>query len=207
MLGVDTPQRYEIVAVYSKNLFLYYYGHQICWILVVQRSWLMSVSYVDSENSSDNPLELLVEIVGANDWPHERTGLNELAVEINGRWCNYRLFFLWQEEMGALHFSCVFETRVDIQSHADVHQLLALINEKLWLGHFDLSSDDGTPMFRHTLLLRGAGPASVEQLEDLVDVSVSESDRYYPAFQFVIWGGKTANEAMNAALIDVVGEA
>ena len=44
----------------------------------------MSVSYVDSENSSDNPLELLVEIVGANDWPHERTGLNELAVEING---------------------------------------------------------------------------------------------------------------------------
>ena len=57
-----------------------------------------------SENSSDNPLELLVEIVGANDWPHERTGLNELAVEINGRWCNYRLFFLWQEEMGRFTF-------------------------------------------------------------------------------------------------------
>ena len=167
----------------------------------------MSVSYVDSEHSSNNPLELLVEIVGANDWPHERTGLNELAVEINGRWCSYRLFFLWQEEMGALHFSCVFETRVDIQSYSRVHHLLALINEKLWLGHFDLSSEDGTPMFRHTLLLRGAGPASVEQLEDLVDVSVSESDRYYPAFQFVIWGGKTANEALNAALIDVAGEA
>ena len=167
----------------------------------------MSVSFVDSEHSSNNPLELLVEIVGANDWPHERTALNELAVEINGRWCNYRLFFLWQEEMGALHFSCVFETRVDIQSYSGVHHLLALINEKLWLGHFDLSSEDGTPMFRHTLLLRGAGPASVEQLEDLVDVSVSESDRYYPAFQFVIWGGKTATEALNAALIDVAGEA
>mgnify|MGYP003303410410 CR=1 FL=1 len=39
----------------------------------------MSVSFVDSEHSSNNPLELLVEIVGANDWPHERTGLNELA--------------------------------------------------------------------------------------------------------------------------------
>ena len=62
-------------------------------------------------------------------------------------------------------------------------------------------------MFRHTLLLRGAGPASVEQLEDLVDISVSESDRYYPAFQFVIWGGKTAKEALEAALIEVVGEA
>ena len=62
-------------------------------------------------------------------------------------------------------------------------------------------------MFRHTLLLRGAGPASVEQLEDLVDISVRESDRHYPAFQFVIWGGKTAKEAVEAALIEVVGEA
>ena len=70
-----------------------------------------------------------------------------------------------------------------------------------------MSSEDGMPMFRHTLLLRGAGPASVEQLEDLVDISVSESDRYYPAFQFVIWGGKTPKEALDAALIEVVGEA
>ena len=31
----------------------------------------MSVSFVDSEHSSNNPLELLVEIVGANDWPHD----------------------------------------------------------------------------------------------------------------------------------------
>jgi hypothetical protein len=169
--------------------------------------WPVSLSYVDSKYSSANPLELLVEIVGANDWPYERTGLNELAVEITGRWCNYRLFFLWQEEMGALHFSCIFETRVDSERYKPVYSLLALINEKLWLGHFDLSSEDGTPMFRYTLLLRGAGPASVEQLEDLVDVSVSESDRYYPAFQFVIWGGKTAREALDAALIEVVGEA
>ncbi|MDC1172205.1 YbjN domain-containing protein [Alphaproteobacteria bacterium] len=167
----------------------------------------MSLSYVDEKSSSSNPIELLEEIVGANDWAYERSGLNELAVEINGRWCNYRLFFIWQGEIGALHFSCVFETRVHQESFKPVHSLLAMINEKLWLGHFDLSSQDGTPMFRHTLLLRGAGPASVEQLEDLVDISVSESDRYYPAFQFVIWGGKTAKEALEAALIEVVGEA
>ena len=167
----------------------------------------MSLSYVDEKTSSDNPLELLIEIVGANDWTYERSGSDELNVEINGRWCNYRLFFIWQAEIGALHFSCVFETRIHQESFQSVYALLAAINEKLWLGHFDLSSEDGMPMFRHTLLLRGAGPASVEQLEDLVDISVSESDRYYPAFQFVIWGGKTPKEALDAALIEVVGEA
>ena len=167
----------------------------------------MSLSYVDEKTSSNNPLELLVEIVGANEWAYERSSSDELAVEINGRLCNYRLFFIWQAEIGALHFSCVFETRIHQESFKSVYALLAAINEKLWLGHFDLSSEDGMPMFRHTLLLRGAGPASVEQLEDLVDISVSESDRYYPAFQFVIWGGKTPKEALDAALIEVVGEA
>ena len=97
----------------------------------------MSLSYVDEKTSSDNPLELLIEIVGANDWTYERSGSDELAVEINGRWCNYRLFFIWQAEIGALHFSCVFETRIHQESFKPIYALLAAINEKLWLGHFD----------------------------------------------------------------------
>jgi hypothetical protein len=167
----------------------------------------MSLSYAETTTLPRNPLDLLEEIVGANDWPHERASGEELAVEITGRWCDYRLFFMWQEDMSALHFTCLFESRVGTDRRPEIHHLLALINEKLWLGHFDLSSEEDTPMFRHTLLLRGAGAASVEQLEDLVDVAVSESDRYYPAFQFVIWGGKSANDAMAAALIDVAGSA
>ena len=167
----------------------------------------MSLSYAETIETPRNPLDLLEEIVGANDWPHERASGEELAVEITGRWCDYRLFFMWQEDMSALHFTCLFESRVGFDKRAEIYHLLALINEKLWLGHFDLSSEESTPMFRHTLLLRGAGAASVEQLEDLVDVAVSESDRYYPAFQFVIWGGKSAKDAMAAALIDVAGSA
>ena len=44
-------------------------------------------------------------------------------------------------------------------------------------------------------------------MEDLVEVCLTECERFFPAFQFVIWGGKTPAEAMQAALIDVVGEA
>jgi hypothetical protein len=167
----------------------------------------MSLTFAEPTSLARNPLDLLEEIVGANDWPHERASGEELAVEISGRWCDYRLFFMWQEDMSALHFTCLLESRVAREQRADIHHLLALVNEKLWLGHFDLSSEEGTPMFRHTLLLRGAGAASVEQLEDLVDVAVSESDRYYPAFQFVMWGGKSAPDAIAAALIEVAGTA
>ena len=62
-------------------------------------------------------------------------------------------------------------------------------------------------MFRHTVPLRGLRRASVEQLEDLVDAAFSECERFFPAFQFVIWGGKSAGEALDAALFETVGEA
>ena len=167
----------------------------------------MSVTYVDTAVVHQNPLDLLEELVGANDWAFDRASLDELAVEISGRWCDYRLYFLWQEDMGALHFSCLLESRVPVEKRREVSVLLALLNEKLWLGHFDLSSDDGTPMYRHTMLVRGAGGVSVEQMEDLVEVALNEAERFFPAFQFVIWGGKTAEEAVAASMLDVAGEA
>ena len=167
----------------------------------------MSLTYVDTAVVHQNPLDLLEEIVGANDWAFDRASNDELAVEITGRWCDYRLYFLWQEDMGALHFSCLLENRVPVEKRREVSLLLALVNEKMWLGHFDLSSEDGTPMFRHTLLVRGAGGGSVEQMEDLVEVALSETERFFPAFQFVIWGGKSAEEAIASSLLDVAGEA
>ena len=46
-----------------------------------------------------------------------------------------------------------------------------------------------------------------ELLEDLVDIAVTECERFYPAFQFVIWGGKSPVEAMTAAMLETEGEA
>ena len=42
---------------------------------------------------------------------------------------------------------------------------------------------------------------------DLVDIALSECERFYPAFQLVIWGGKPAEEAMATAMIEPIGEA
>ncbi|MGH6976397.1 MAG: YbjN domain-containing protein [Stellaceae bacterium] len=86
------------------------------------------------------------------------------------------------------------------------HELLAVVNERLWIGQFDFA-DDKSPAFRQGVLLRGAHGPSVEQIEDLVDISLAECERFYPAFQLVVWGGKSAQEAIASAMIDPVGEA
>ncbi|MDR3514622.1 MAG: YbjN domain-containing protein [Azospirillaceae bacterium] len=167
----------------------------------------MSAVAVETTHATHNPLDLIEEIVTANEWPFDRSNDDEMIVEISGRWCDYRLYFVWQPEISAMQFSCQFDMKVQAGRRPAVNELLAEINAKMWLGHFDICLDEHTPMFRHTVLLRGARGASVEQMEDLVEIALSECERYYPAFQFVIWGGKTAAEAVTAAILDTVGEA
>jgi len=168
---------------------------------------MTSVSLAEPTRFSGNPIDLVEEFVIAHDWAHDRASEEELVVEISGRWCDYRLYFVWQEELCAMHFSCGFDMKVPKGRRAPVYELLALANEKLWLGHFDLCAEDNSPAFRHAILLSGVPGASTEQIEDLVDIALSECERFYPAFQFVVWGGKSPAQAIASAMIDPVGEA
>ena len=154
-----------------------------------------------------NPLDVLEQIVTANEWAFERRSDGEMAAEAPGKWCDYGLFFSWSPEISAMHFSCAFDMKVPPEGRAKLFELLALANEKLWIGHFGLESDEGVPVFRHSVLLRGAPSASAESLEDMVDIAITECERFFPAFQFVLWGGKAPGDALQAAMLDCVGEA
>ncbi len=154
-----------------------------------------------------NPLDLVEEIVNANEWPCQRSAPDELTVEFSGHWCAYHLHFVWSEDLSAMHLSCFMDMKVPKKRFPAVAELLVHVNTKLWLGAFVLPGDESTPVFRHTVLLRGSKGVSVEQLEDLVDIALSECERFYPAFQFVTWGGKSPNEAISASMLETVGEA
>ena len=154
-----------------------------------------------------NPLDVLEQIVSANEWAFERRSDGEMAAEAPGKWCDYGLYFSWSAEISAMGFSCAFDMKVPPEARGKLFELLALANEKLWIGHFGIESEEGVPVFRHSVLLRGAPGASAESLEDMVDIALTECERFFPAFQFVLWGGKSPAEALQAAMLDCVGEA
>lgn len=167
----------------------------------------MTMLHVQQVSRDLNPLDMVEEIVSANQWHFERGHEDELVVEMKGSWCNYRLYFLWQRDISALQFTCQFDMRVPEARQLTAYELIGLINNRLWFGHFDLCGDEKTPLFRYTNLYRGAAAPALEQLEDMVEIALTESERFYPAFQYVIWGGKRPVEAMTAAMLDPVGRA
>ena len=167
----------------------------------------MSLDLAEIGDTTGNPLDILEELIGANEWPYQRVSDDELVLEVAGRWADYHLFFLWRAELSGLHFSCAINARIPAHKRRDTADLLAIVNESLWLGHFDMCSREHIPMFRHTVPLRGQRTASVEQLEDLVDTGLSECERFYPALHLVIWGGRDPSDAVATAMLDTVGEA
>lgn len=154
-----------------------------------------------------NPLDLAEQLVSDRDWLFDRPVDEELVAEVQSSWCNFRIWFTWQQDLGALIFSCAYDHKIPEKQRPKLYELLASVNEKMWLGHFDMGSDDGMIMFRHALLLRGGQSATPEQIEDLIDIAMVECNRFYPAFQSVLWGGNTVEQAMEIALLDTVGEA
>ena len=154
-----------------------------------------------------HPVDVVEQVMASNAVPFERCGDDDLAAEYSGRWCSYQLWFAYRPDLDGLHFSCAFDMRVPREMRDRLFPLLAMINERLWLGHFDLWLEEGQPAFRHAMLFRGGEPPSAAQIEHLIETAVAECERFYPAFQHVLWAGKTASDAVAGALFETAGQA
>ena len=154
-----------------------------------------------------SPLDVVEHMAAGNNWPFERAGEDEIGLVITGRWTNYQVSFTWMNEIETLHLACAFDMKVPELRLADVQKLIALINEQMWIGHFDVWTQNGVVMFRHALVLAGGVAASGRQCEAVLASALDSCERYFPAFQFVIWAGKSAREAMESAMFETTGEA
>jgi hypothetical protein len=168
----------------------------------------MSMSLVDFELPPvANPVDLIEQIAASRDWAFDRSGDDEITISVAGGFCDYNLSMSWMESLEALHLACAFDFKVNDRRKAEVMHLLALVNEQLWLGHFDLWQAEGVIMYRNTLLLTEGMEAGTGQLEAMLAASVEACERYYQAFQFVIWAGQTPEEALSSVLFETQGEA
>ena len=160
-----------------------------------------------SEQPRTNPLDVVERIAAVNDWSFERAGEDEITLLVAGRWSDYQVSFTWMHDIEALHLACAFDMKVPERRRNDVQQLIALVNEQLWIGHFDLWTHDGLVMFRHALVLAGGVEATAQQCQALFSSALESCEGYFPAFQFVVWAGKSAREALDAAMFETSGEA
>lgn len=159
--------------------------------------------------SNEDPLSVVEGLAQSNDWPFERDDDNDVKISVKGNWAQYRICFTWDEEDERLHLSCSFELNPVPHRQNEVKELIALINADLWIGHLDLWLSEGYVHFRHGMPFIGEARPSTAFCERVLTTALGVCEKYYPAFNYVLWAGKTAKEAVEAvnALADVQGEA
>ena len=104
----------------------------------------------DNFEDAINPIDSVEEVLSAHNWVFNRMNEDELMVQVAGKACEYRLFFIWDEEMNAMQFCCQFESPVSPKNRDIAAKAILSVNEGLWMGHFDLPRETNVPCFRQT---------------------------------------------------------
>ncbi len=158
---------------------------------------------------AEHPLDVVEQLAAEHDFAFDRDHEDEIAISTAGVLAEYHVAFTWLEDVEAVHVACAFDLRRCRRGgEAEVLNLIALINEQLWVGHFDLWNREHVVMFRHALVLAGGARASGRHVRATLLESATEAcDRFYQAFQFVVWAGKGAREAFEAAIFETECEA
>ena len=159
------------------------------------------------DNFTLNPIDVVEEVIYSKKWTFSRADDYELVAEIASKWCQYRFYFTWSEQIKAISLTVTFDLKFPLVKMKDAQELLALINEKRWIGHFDITSKNGIPAYRHTVLSFPEDEALHHQLENLVDIAIYECEKFYPAFQLVLFDDSDPGKALAISTFDTIGAA
>ena len=159
------------------------------------------------DNFTLNPIDVVEEVIYSKKWTFSRADDYELVAEIASKWCQYRFYFSWSEQIRAISLTVTFDLKFPHAKIKDAQELLALINEKLWIGHFDITSKNGIPAYRHTVLSFPEDEVLHHQLENLVDIAIYECEKFYPAFQLVLFEDSDPGKALAISTFDTIGVA
>tara|TARA_B100000575_G_scaffold278978_1_gene266880 strand:- start:80 stop:568 length:489 start_codon:yes stop_codon:yes gene_type:complete len=162
---------------------------------------------MSTTNLSLNPIDVVEDVIYEKKWNFSRAADHELVAEIASNWCLYRLYFNWSENINAISFSITFDIKFPKNKFSDAYELLGLINENLWLGHFDITSKNGIPAFRHTILSNSENDTLHKKFENIVDIGLYECEKYYPCFQQVLFEQVNPIQALEFSSFEIIGRA
>ena len=167
----------------------------------------MSLDLSRDEFQAVDPLESVEEALEIAGWQHDRDEDGTIQAVAETRWGDMGALFAYRPDPAAIHFSVTLDIKPVAAKRSQLSELVIMANERLWLGHFDYWADEGVVIFRYTFSMLEREEASVGEIRSSIAAAVSAVDRFVPAFNFLIWAGKSPREAIDAVMFETQGEA
>ena len=160
----------------------------------------------NTEDTNLNPINIFEKIIISNNWAFERPIDDEIFVEIPTKYSNLIVQVTWLKNEKKIDIKATFYIKMDFSSNIEVYKLLNLINREIDFGHFQIN-DSKYPTFKYSIICRGGKNIKPDLLKTTLSYAISESEKYFPTFQIVLWAGKKAEEAITFLDFETEGKA
>lgn len=168
----------------------------------------MGLTVENTQTQRAETMEVVESCLAVAGWDFQRDEDDEsLQCIAASRWGDMGGMFAARSEPPALHFSITLDVKPTSARRAQIAELVMMANERLWLGHFDYWAEEGVIIFRHALPMLDRTEPQTGEVRAVMSAGLDAVNMFIPAFNFVIWAGKTPSEAMEAAMFETAGEA
>ncbi len=160
------------------------------------------------DESQNNPLDCVEDILDDHNWIYSRIGNEELIVDVRGKICTYRVVFQWQRHLSALQINCQYNLFIPAENYEAAALAILKMNESLWMGHFELPKETMSPSYRQTSFVSGTNEShEQDQIEDLVDASLNQCEQFHHVFQILAEENSIDTQTLSLAMMETAGDA
>jgi len=154
-----------------------------------------------------HPIDIVESLAERHAWEFDRIGDDQIAMAVEGQWRNYSITLAWSGFDETLRLICTFEMEPPEARLPALYECLNAVNDACWAGAFAFWADQRLMTWRYGLVMAGGQMPCPDQIDRLIGTAVAAAERYYPAFQLVVWGDRVPEEAMQVAIAEAYGRA
>ncbi|THD76423.1 diacylglyceryl transferase [Thalassobius vesicularis] len=154
-----------------------------------------------------HPIDLVEHIAEHHEWEFDRIADDQIAMAVEGQWRTYSITLAWSDYDETLRLICTFEMEPPEDRLPALYHALNETNDQCWAGAFTFWEEPKLMVYRYGLVLAGGQIATPDQVDTMIRAAVLSCERYYPAFQLVVWGGREPADALQVAIAEAYGRA
>ena len=154
-----------------------------------------------------HPIDIVEDLAEHHEWEFDRIEENQIAMVVQGQWRTYSITLAWSDFDETLRLICSFEMEPPEEKLKDLYETLNVANDRCWTGAFTFWEEQKLMVYRYGLVLTGGQIATAEQIDTMISSAVVTAEKYYPAFQFVIYDNQSPISAMQVAIAEAYGHA
>ena len=154
-----------------------------------------------------HPIDIVEHLAEHHEWDFDRLADDQIAMAVEGQWRTYSITLAWSAFDETLRLICTFEMEPPAERLGDLYEGLNAVNDQCWAGAFTFWADQKLMVYRYGLVLAGGQVAAPEQIDTLINAAVMSAERYYPAFQLMVYSDQTPVQALQVAIAEAYGRA